>query len=58
MLTTKLFYALSVQVWPCGSVVDAEETIQFSELQKIDCQVEKFPLAQANEAFGELLCVP
>ena len=50
----ELSYALSVQVWPCGSAVDAEETIQFTELQGIECRVEEFPLDKANDAFSML----
>jgi D-arabinose 1-dehydrogenase-like Zn-dependent alcohol dehydrogenase len=50
-----LRYALSVQLWPCGSAVDAEETIRFTELQDINCMVETFPLDKANDAFSHML---
>lgn len=33
-----------------------EETIAFSQLQEVDCLVEKFPLEKVNEAYGECLC--
>ncbi|RMJ25471.1 alcohol dehydrogenase [Aspergillus sp. HF37] len=51
--TVMLRYGLSVQVWPCGHSNDTEEAINFTELQKINCMVEEFPLERANEAFGE-----
>ncbi|OAG01986.1 alcohol dehydrogenase 1 [Paraphaeosphaeria sporulosa] len=50
-----LRYALTVQVWPCGSAVDAEDTIQFTELQDINCMIEKFPLDKANDAFNHMM---
>lgn len=50
-----LKYALSVQSWPCGHATDSEDTIQFMDLQKIDCMVQTFPLAKANEAFKAML---
>lgn len=53
MLMEQLRYGLSVQVWPCGHSNDTEETIAFTELQKINCMVQEFPLEKANEAFGK-----
>ncbi|SPQ25173.1 13407d6a-2289-4526-a2ed-0867683ac4e8 [Thermothielavioides terrestris] len=47
-----LRYALSVTSWPCGHATDAEEALQFMELQKIDCMVQTFPLAEANKAYS------
>lgn len=41
-----------MQVWPAGHASDAEEAIAFTELENINCMVETFPLASANEAFG------
>lgn len=41
-----------MQVWPCGHATDAEETIAFTELENINCMVEKFPLERAQDAFG------
>lgn len=43
-----------MQSWPCGHATDSEDTIQFMDLQKIDCMVQTFPLAKANEAFSKL----
>ncbi|GAB1321070.1 hypothetical protein MFIFM68171_11280 [Madurella fahalii] len=48
-------YGLSVQAWPTGHATDMEETIQFTQLQNIDCMIEKFPLDKANEAFNAML---
>lgn len=44
---------LSVHAWPTGHSLDMEETIQFSQLQDVDCLIEKFPLEKANEAYGK-----
>ncbi|KAI1081033.1 putative alcohol dehydrogenase [Whalleya microplaca] len=46
---------VSVQSWPCGHARDSEEAIAFTELQNIDCLVEKFPLDQAQAAFEAML---
>lgn len=40
--------------WPCGHSIDSEEAIEFTELQNVNCMVEKYPLEKANEAFSEL----
>ncbi|KAI0429014.1 GroES-like protein [Xylaria sp. FL1042] len=50
-----LWKGLSVQSWPCGTATDSEDAIRFTELMDIDCMVEKFPLAKANEAFNAML---
>ncbi|KAK4223910.1 alcohol dehydrogenase [Podospora fimiseda] len=50
-----LKYGMSVQVWPCGHATDSEEAIAFTQLQNIDCLIEKFPLDKANEAFEAML---
>lgn len=47
-------YGLSVQSWPSGHATDSEEAIAFTELKDIDCMVEKFPLAKANDAFSRV----
>ncbi|KAL8869802.1 MAG: hypothetical protein Q9198_007794, partial [Flavoplaca austrocitrina] len=44
-------YGLSVQSWPSGHATDSEEAIEFTEVKNVDCMVEKFPLAKANDAF-------
>lgn len=48
----QLKYGVSVQSWPCGHAYDSEETIAFTEHQKINCMIEKFPLDKANDAFS------
>lgn len=49
---------LSVQSWPCGHATDSEEAIAFTEIKNVDCMVEKFPLAKANDAFSKSLPAP
>ena len=48
-------YGLSVQSWPSGHATDSEEAIEFTEVKNVDCMVEKFPLAKANDAFSRCL---
>ncbi|KAK0630433.1 dehydrogenase [Bombardia bombarda] len=50
-----LRYALSVQVWPGGAPSDSEETVAFTDLNNVDCVIEKFPLARAQEAYEKML---
>lgn len=45
---------LSVHSWPSGHALDCEETIDFAQLHKVDCLIEKFPLAKAAEAFDHM----
>jgi D-arabinose 1-dehydrogenase-like Zn-dependent alcohol dehydrogenase len=46
-------YGLSVHSWPSGHTIDSQEAIQFTELENINCMVEKFPLEKANDAYGK-----
>ena len=48
---------LSIHAWPSGHAIDSEETIQFTELQGINCMVQTFPLEKANEAYGKSSCL-
>ncbi|MCJ1453490.1 hypothetical protein MMC28_003837 [Mycoblastus sanguinarius] len=50
-----LRYGLSVQCWPCGHATDSEEAIEFTEMENINCMVETFPLAKANDAFEAMM---
>jgi D-arabinose 1-dehydrogenase-like Zn-dependent alcohol dehydrogenase len=50
--TDLLKYGLSVQFWPSGHHIDAEEAIRFAENNNIKSVIEKFPLSQAQQAFG------
>ncbi len=52
-LVNQVKNGLSIHTWPVGHATDSEETIKFSELENIDCMIEKFPLEKANEAYGE-----
>ncbi|KUJ15924.1 putative alcohol dehydrogenase [Mollisia scopiformis] len=48
-------YGLSVQVWPSGHALDSEDAIRFTEMEDINCMIEKFPLEKANEAYQAML---
>lgn len=48
---SQIKYGLSVQVWPSGHAIDSEDAIQFTEMEDINCMIEKFPLERANEAY-------
>ncbi|PGH23127.1 hypothetical protein AJ80_02756 [Polytolypa hystricis UAMH7299] len=48
-------YGLSVHAWPSGHAMDSEDAIAFTELEHINCMVERFPLEKANEAFDAML---
>lgn len=43
---------LSVQSWPCGHAGDAEDAIRFAERNNVECVIQKFPLSEAQQAFG------
>lgn len=45
----------SVHGWPSGHALDSEEAVDFAELHKIKCMIEKFPLAKANEAYDHMM---
>ena len=45
----------SVHGWPSGQALDCEEAIDFAQLHKIDCMIEKFPLEKANEAYNHMM---
>lgn len=42
---------LSVRGWPSGTAQDSSETVQFAVQQGVKCQIEKFPLEKAEEAY-------
>ena len=46
---------ISVHGWPSGQALDCEEAVEFAELHKVKCMVEKFPLDKANDAFEHML---
>jgi D-arabinose 1-dehydrogenase-like Zn-dependent alcohol dehydrogenase len=45
----------SVAGWPSGTAIDSEETMAFSQLTNVRPRIEKFPLAQAEEAFNRVM---
>lgn len=45
----------SVAGWPSGSAIDSEETVAFSTLTDVRARIEKFPLEQAEEAWGRVM---
>ena len=45
----------SVHGWPSGQALDCEEAVEFAELHKVKCMVEKFPLDKANDAFDHMM---
>lgn len=53
LMEIQLTYGLSIHHWPAGHALDAEEAIQFTEIEDINCMIEKFPLQKANDAFCE-----
>lgn len=46
---------ISIHGWPSGHARDSEETIDFAMKHDIKCLVEKFPLAEANQAYEHML---
>ena len=46
---------VSVHGWPSGQALDCEEAVEFAELHKVKCMVEKFPLDKANDAFDHMM---
>ncbi|HLH52965.1 MAG TPA: alcohol dehydrogenase [Verrucomicrobiae bacterium] len=45
----------SIQGWPSGTAVDSEDTLRFSALTGIRPLIEKFPLAQAAQAYEQMI---
>ncbi|KKY32361.1 putative alcohol dehydrogenase [Diaporthe ampelina] len=50
-----LKYGVSVQVWPTGNNKDSEKAIDFAARHAFSSVVEKFPLAQAQQAYDKML---
>jgi len=44
-----------IQGWPSGSAADSEDTLKFSVLTGVRPMIEKYPLAQAGEAFDQMM---
>jgi len=45
----------SVQGWPSGIPTDSEDTLRFAEMTGVRPMIEKYPLAQVNEAFARMV---
>lgn len=45
---------LSVCAWPSGHAQDSEDTLNFAQIHKVNCMIEKFPLEKANEALEHM----
>ena len=45
----------SLQGWASGTATDSEDTMRFAALTGVRTMIEKFPLAQANEAFERMM---
>ncbi|KAK2868012.1 hypothetical protein FQN49_003240 [Arthroderma sp. PD_2] len=48
-------YGISVHSWPSGHATNSEDAIAFTELENINCMVEKFPLERANDAYEAMV---
>ncbi|KAK6858850.1 alcohol dehydrogenase GroES-like domain-containing protein [Apiospora arundinis] len=48
-------YGVAVQVWPSGNNKDAEKALAFADDHDFHSVVEKFPLAQAPQAYDKML---
>ncbi|KAG5913742.1 hypothetical protein E4U42_000894 [Claviceps africana] len=46
---------LSVHGWPSGHALDAEEAVRFAATHGIKCMVEKYPLADVQQAVDSLV---
>ncbi|KAJ3993847.1 GroES-like protein [Lentinula boryana] len=44
----------TIKGWPSGHAKDSEDAVAFAKKHNIKALVEKFPLAQANEAFNKM----
>jgi D-arabinose 1-dehydrogenase-like Zn-dependent alcohol dehydrogenase len=45
----------SIQGWYSGIATDSEDALRFAELTGVRPMIEKFPLAQANQAFARMM---
>lgn len=52
---TMLGHGVSVQVWPGGHSGDSRDSVAFTLEQGIECEVQTFPLSEAQSAYGEWL---
>jgi D-arabinose 1-dehydrogenase-like Zn-dependent alcohol dehydrogenase len=50
-----IFGMKSIQGWASGVPADSEDTLRFAEMTGVRAMIEKYPLAQANEAFARMM---
>jgi D-arabinose 1-dehydrogenase-like Zn-dependent alcohol dehydrogenase len=50
-----IFGNRSVQGWSAGIPTDSEDTLRFAELTGVRPMIERFPLAQVNEAYARMI---
>lgn len=46
---------LSIVGWPSGSAQDSEDTLNFAKICGLKCRIEKYKLAEVNEAFEAMM---
>lgn len=46
---------LSVRGWPSGTAFDSEDTLQFAQVSGVKCQIERYPLDKAEEAYQSMM---
>ncbi|MGH9395611.1 MAG: hypothetical protein ACRD18_02000 [Terriglobia bacterium] len=46
---------LRIQGWPSGQASDSADTLRFAALTGIRPMIEKFPLAEANNAYQHMM---
>lgn len=45
----------SIQGWPSGTAKDSEDTLRFSALTGVHPLIERYPLAQARDAYRRMI---
>jgi D-arabinose 1-dehydrogenase-like Zn-dependent alcohol dehydrogenase len=45
----------SIQGWPSGTAKDSEDTLQFSALTGVRPMIERYPLEDAADAYGQMI---
>ncbi|TFK55532.1 GroES-like protein [Heliocybe sulcata] len=46
---------LSLRGWPAGTAKDSEDCAEFSKLTNVKCQIQKYPLEKAAEAYQSMM---
>lgn len=50
-----IFGRAKIQGWPTGTPQDEQDTVEFAQLAGVKAYVEKFPLAQIQEAYDKMM---